>query len=185
MQNTWKNVALWTCGFALAASVASAGPAPTSAAKVRALADDAARAWSADARLLYVENDTYVDLHGSAERWGYLYWSADRNAGRAYSLREGHIEVAEDPGVDLPSLPLPEEWIDSAIAVEKAERSGGLDYRSVHQGRVENVVLVRGVFHEEHPERSTWTVVYTADNSPSLWIVIDATSGDLVRKWEG
>jgi hypothetical protein len=171
--------------FASAPAVAGSDAAPVGAAQVRNLADDAARAWADDAELLYVENDADVDLQGSAQRWGYLYWSRERNASRVYSLRDGKIELAENPGVDLPSLPLERGWIDSPEAIQKAEDAGGRDYREKHAGRIESVVLVRGIFHEEHPERETWTVIYASDDSPSLWVVIDAESGDFVRKWEG
>lgn len=158
---------------------------PISAASVQSLAEEAASAWAADARLLYVENDSDVGDDGRAERWGYLFWSEQRQASRAYSLRDGEIVLAEDPQVDLPSLPVTHQWIDSGRAVSRANDEGGTSYREKRGGHIENVVLVRGVFHEEHPERATWTVVYTAADAPALWVVIDAESGDLVKKWEG
>jgi hypothetical protein len=185
-----KRLAILSCvGAAIAMTAANAPakdePSPVSAAGVHALADDAARSWAEDARLLYVENDADVSLGGHAKSWGYLYWSDHRDAGRSYSLHEDRIVLANNPSVDLPSLPLHDNWIDSDAALDQAEASGGRDYRENRAGRVQNMVLVRGVFDEEHPERSTWTVVYSSPSYPSLWIVIDATSGDLVRKWEG
>ncbi len=40
-------------------------------------------------------------------------------------------------------------------------------------------------FHEKDPDRSTWAVVYTADNEPNLMVIVDATEGKVVRKWKG
>jgi hypothetical protein len=47
------------------------------------------------------------------------------------------------------------------------------------------MILIRGAFHERQPDHSTWTFVYDAEDAPSLFIVVDAKSGDVVRTWRG
>lgn len=169
----------------LAGPSASEPPAPVVTGEVVGMARESARAWADDARLIYVENDADVDEQGRSSRWGFLFWSRQRDAARAYSMSDGEILLATDPGIDLPALPLTGDWIDSDEILSRAEDEGGRDYRLEHAGNVQSMVLVRGIFHEEHPERTTWTVVYSSRDFPSLWVVLDATSGDLVRRWEG
>jgi hypothetical protein len=65
------------------------------------VARDAARTWSTDARLVYLENDEPVADDGTAVRWGYLFQSASRGKARGYSVRDGKILEAFDLGFDL------------------------------------------------------------------------------------
>lgn len=163
----------------------NAEDAPVATGDVIELAREAARAWADDARLIYVENDADIDATGRAPRWGFLFWSRQRDATRAYSLSNSEILLATEPGIDLPALPISSTWIDSGRVLARAEDEGGRDYRQERGGAVENMVLVRGIFHEKHPERTTWTVVYSSRDYPSLWVVLDAATGDLVKRWEG
>ena len=47
------------------------------------------------------------------------------------------------------------------------------------------MLLVRGLLHPEKPDRATWAVVYDSPDAPGLWVVIDAETGKVVRKWRG
>jgi hypothetical protein len=47
------------------------------------------------------------------------------------------------------------------------------------------MLLTRGIFHDGDPNRTTWTVVYTAPGKPSLFVVVDARTGDVRRTWRG
>lgn len=177
----------WTAlGALLVAAAARAGDAPPFAARHGLdLARNAARAWAADAELIYVENDEDVDAAGAAVRWGYLFRSASRDAARGYSVRDGKVKEAADLGFDFPAPPLAAEWIDSAAALAAAEIAAGAAYRRDHAGRLSTMLLVRGAFDEKHPDASTWTVVYTSSDRPSLFVLVDAATGKVVGRLEG
>ncbi|NNE43969.1 MAG: PepSY domain-containing protein, partial [Gemmatimonadetes bacterium] len=148
------------------------------------LARDGAAAWADDARLIYVENDEGVDALGTAERWGYLFYSPALDAARAYSVRGDEIRTATDLEFDFAAPPLPGEWIDSAQALAAAEEKGA-KFREKHGGSVTSMFLVRGLLYPENPDVPTWAVVYGSPTTSGLWVVVDAVSGKVVKTWRG
>jgi hypothetical protein len=170
----------------LAAPVARAGdPVPYSARTGEGLARAAAVAWADDARLVWIESDEAVGAGGDSARWGYLFHSVSRDEGRAYSVRDGKIRVAADLPFDFPAPPLDDAWIDSGRALAIAEEKEGRDFRAEHEGTVRSMLLVRGLLHPEKADATTWAVVYDSPHTSGLWIVIDATSGKVVKTWRG
>src|SRR5262245_60042489 len=95
-----------------------------------------ASAWAPDAFLVYVENDEALDASGAADRWGYLFYSPRLDRARAYSIRDGHIVVAENLDIKLDPPPLAKEWIDSGAALAAAEDGGGSTFREKEWGRI-------------------------------------------------
>jgi hypothetical protein len=173
-----------TC-LALAATAVNAAPPPPFAARDGLdLAREAARSWAADAELVYVENDEPLQVDGSAARWGYLFRSRAADAARGYSVRDGRIVVAADLGFDFEAPPIAGGWIDSGAALAAAEVAAA-DYCRQHGGRLASMLLIRGAFNEQHPDGTTWTVVYTSDTAPSLLVVVDAARGGVVRTLKG
>lgn len=165
---------------------AHAGPPPPFAARWGLeLATAAAWSWSADAALVYVENDEPVDDYGAAPRWGYLFRSESRGATRAYSVRDGAIVVAEDLDMKFDAPPLPSQWLDSAQVFAIAERAGGRDFCVRHRGRLATMLLVRGAFSDDDPDATRWAVVYSAPGVPSLFVLVDAADGRVHRTWRG
>jgi hypothetical protein len=173
-------------GMVLAAATAAGAddPAPRTARDGESLARDAAVVWADDARLVYVENDEPLADLGTAERWGYLFYSPSRDAARAYSVRDGKIRTATDLGFDFEAPPLPTEWIDSAAALAAAEEKGR-EFREKHGGAVRAMFLVRGLLYPENPDVPTWAIVYDSSTTSGLWVVVDARSGKVVRTWRG
>jgi hypothetical protein len=170
----------------LAATPASAKPpAPIAARTGLDLAWAAARAWATDAELVYVENDEDVDAAGAAARWGYLFVSPSGGRARAWSVREGRIAAAENVEMALEAPPLPASWIDSDAALAAADREAGRAFRNGARGHLSTMLLMRGAFDESDPDRTTWTLVYTAPGAPSLWVVVDAAEGKVRRTWRG
>jgi len=170
----------------VAADHALAGDKPAISARTQlALTDQAARAWSDDAVLIYAENDEDLDSEGRAVRWGLLYYSATKDRARGYSVNAQKIVVANDLDFGLDAPPVRANWIDSDRALQAAEQEGGRKYREKHVGHVRSMLLVRGAFHEEKPDRTTWTLVYDAPDAPSYFVVVDAESGKVVRQWKG
>lgn len=166
--------------------VARAGDPPPFAARYGLdLATAAATAWSADAVLVYVENDDAVDDYGASTRWGYLFHSPARGRSRVYSVRDGRIAVAEDLDIKFEAAPLPPGWIDSAQAFVIAEREGGYQFRARHRGRLATMLLMRGAFSDEDPDATRWAVIYTSPDAPSLFLVLDAADGSVRRTWRG
>jgi len=149
------------------------------------LVEKAAKSWESDAYLIYVENDEDVDSLGTAVRWGYLYFSPSRDKVRAYSVRDGEIVVARGLGFQFEAPPIPTEWIDSNEALAVAERKAGAKYREQQDGALKNIVLMRGAFHEKDPDVTTWTIIYTSSSAPSLFVMVDAQTGKVKRKWSG
>lgn len=172
------------------ALVAGAGPAaadgapPFSARGGESLAREAAAAWAADARLVYLENDEPLAPTGEAERWGYLFYSPSLDAVRAYSVRAGKIRTATNPQFDFEAPPLPGEWIDSAEAFAAAEKKGR-EFREKNAGSVRTMFLVRGLLYPEDPDVPTWAVVYDSATTSGLWVVVDARNGKVVKTWRG
>jgi hypothetical protein len=180
-------LALWIAlaGALTPAASAGADDASTRSARDGApLALEAAAAWAADARLVYVENDEPVVASGQAGRWGYLFFSPSLAAARAYSVRDGKIRVASDFAFDFDAPPLPAEWLDSDAALAAAD-DHSRDYRKSNGTTVRSMFLVRGLLDPGDPDRSTWAVVYDAPAASSLWVVVDASSGKVVKTWRG
>lgn len=181
---------LATCASLLAAlalaAPAAAGEARSFSARGGlALAEAAARAWAVDARLVYLENDADADSAGAAPRWGYLFHSESRGGCRAYSLDADRVRLARDLEFDFAAPPLDPTWIDSDAARAAADAAGGREYCARHGGRLSSLLLLRGVLHPERPELGTWALVYSSPDAPSLYVLLDATSGKRVRTWRG
>jgi hypothetical protein len=149
------------------------------------LAEDAARSWAPDAALVYLENDEPLDGAGGAGRWGYLFYSPGMERSRVYSLRQGKIVTAEYLEMRFEAPPLASDWIDSDAALAAAERGGGREFRERHAGRLGTMLLMRGAFADDDPDQTTWTLIYTAPDGPSLFIVVDASEGKVRRTWRG
>jgi hypothetical protein len=172
--------------FALASAGTAAGDHLWMEARTGlGLAESAARIWSPDAALVYVENDEDVDPAGSAPRWGYLFYSPSRVKARAYSIRDQKIVVAEDLEIKLQPPPVTAGWIDSGAARRAGELAGGQAYCRDHQGRLGTMLLLRGAFSDQDADRTTWMLVYTSPATPSLFVVVDAVSGAVFRTWRG
>ena len=169
-----------------AAGVAGAGdPPPFAAREGLELASAAAQAWSGDAQLVYVENDEALDDGGRSPRWGYLFHSASLDRARVWSVRAGRLVAADDLAMRFDAPPVAAGWLDSGAAVAAAESGGGAEYRKAHGGRLINMLLVRGALSEGEPDATTWTFVYGATGAPSLFVVVDATTGKVQRTWRG
>jgi dipeptidyl aminopeptidase/acylaminoacyl peptidase len=159
--------------------------APFAARQGLELAQDAARSWAADAALVYVENDEPLDGAGGAGRWGYLFYSPALEKSRVYSLRQGKIVVAEYLEMRFEAPPLAADWIDSDAALAVAERGGGRAFREQHGGRLGTMLLMRGAFAADDPDETTWTLIYTSPDAPSLFVVVDASEAKVRRTWRG
>ena len=174
--------------LALAACAATTGAGtfePFAARSGLDVARSGALAWATDAELVYVENDEAVDDRGAAPRWGYLFHSRSLGRSRVYSVREGHILVAEYLEMKFTAPPLAGQWIDSETALRSAEDGPGEAFRRDHGGRLETMLLMRGAFRDDDPDATNWTLVYAAAGGPSLFVVVDAVDGKVRRTWRG
>jgi hypothetical protein len=149
------------------------------------LAGAAARAWEADAFLVYVENDEAVGPGGRSVRWGYLFYSPARDEARAYSVQDGKIVVAVDLDFQFEAPPVPASWIDSDVALAAADGKAGREYRDTFGGTPATILLMRGAFHDKEPDMTTWTIIYTSPRAPSLFVMVDARTGKVKRTWSG
>jgi hypothetical protein len=170
----------------LAAAPVRAGDHAPFAARVGTdIATAAAKAWAPDAFLIYVENDEDLDDQGSSARWGYLFYSPSAEKSRAYSVRDGKILVAENLPMHLEAPPVAGDWIDSGAALQVAERNVGQKFRRDHRGELRTMLLMRSAFQEGDPDQTTWTLIYSSPDGPSLFVVIDATEGKVRKTWRG
>jgi hypothetical protein len=170
----------------LVAGASAAKDAPAIAARQGlALATAAAQAWSADAVLVYVENDEALDATGASPRWGYLFASAAQGRSRVWSVRDGRIALAENLDMRFAAPPVSPDWLDSAAALAAAEQGGGATFRQTANARLSNMLLMRGALSEGDPDVTTWTFVYSVPGAPSLFVVVDAKSGKVQRTWRG
>jgi hypothetical protein len=172
--------------FAVCATPLRAGdPVPFSARAGLEIARDAARTWAADAELVYLENDEMVRPDGTAERWGYLFYSPLKAKARGYSVRDGKVLEATDLSFEIEPAPLSAEWIDSHAARTAAESKAGQEYCRAYNGHLATMLLIRGAFHEKKPDATTWAIVYESTTQPALLVIVDASSGDVVRTLRG
>ena len=186
-----RPAAPWSIALGLLLCALLAGPgrardgAPLQAHAGLDLARAAAQAWSPDATLIYVENDEALDDAGAADRWGYLFYSAALDRARAYSVSSGRIRVAENLEMKFEAPPLGIQWIDSGAALAAGHKSLGGDFCRAHSGRLATMLLMRGAFQDDRPDDATWTLIYTAPDAPSLFVMVDATDGRVRRSWRG
>ncbi len=145
----------------------------------------AATIWAPDAFLVYLENDESLDDAGTSGRWGYLFFSPSLKQARGYSIRDGKVLTAEDLQMSFEAPPVASQWIDSGAALAAAEEGAGREFRRDHAGRLETMLLARGAFHDQDPDLTTWTVIYSAPHAPSLFVVVDAAEGKVRRTWRG
>ena len=178
-------IAAATLALVCAGGPAAAAPAAPARAGLE-LASAAAQAWSADAELVYVENDEVLDEGGASARWGYLFYSASQDRARVWSVRGGKVAYAENLDMRFDAPPVAAGWLDSGAALAAAERGGGAEFRkSHHGGRLETMLLMRGALSEGDPDATTWTFVYRATGEPSLFVVVSAADGKVQRTWRG
>jgi len=158
---------------------------PVSARTGVELARGAARTWSEDAQLVYVENDEPLAPGGTAPRWGYLFYSRSLDASRVYSVREDRIVAAENLDIQFEAPPLSDPWIDSGAALSAAGDEATRAFGKGVSSTLTNMLLIRGALQAEDPDETTWMLVYAAPSAPSLFVVVDATSGKVRRTWRG
>jgi hypothetical protein len=149
------------------------------------IAREAADAWARDAVLVYLENDEDLDAQGASPRWSYLFYSSSLDKLRFYSVRAGKILVAENLNLKFEAPPLAAQWIDSGAALAASEHGEGGDFCRKEGGHLATMLLMRGAFQDKDPDQTTWTLVYTAPNAPSLFVVVDAAQGKVRRTWRG
>jgi len=170
----------------LATRAALAGaPPPFEARAGLDLVTAAAQVWAQDAVLTYIENDEPVDSTGTAERWGYLFYSERLDQSRSYSVRDGKIVVARNLDMRFEAPPLAAGWIDSHAALAIADENVGAAFCKKNGGRLSTMLLMRGAFQDENPDQTTWTVIYTSPHAPALFVMVDATAGKVRRTWRG
>ena len=149
------------------------------------LASAAAHSWAADAVLIYIENDEPLGSAGSTPRWGYLFHSTKRDQGRAYSVRDGNILMAENLPMRFEAPPVGSQWIDSGAALAAAWQAAGHDFCRDHGGQLSTMLLMRGAFQDEDLESAAWTVIFTSPSAPSLFVMVDADDARVRRTWRG
>ena len=182
-------VALLACAaLALAAAAPPANAARRTPVEARAgieLVTAAARSWSPDAVLIYLENDEDLDARGASARWGYLFYSPATRKARAYSVGGGRILTAADLEMKFEAPPVAAGWIDSGAAREAAAREADRTFKKSRGGKLSTMLLMRGAFDDARPDRTTWTLVFTASDEPSLFVVVDAAEGKVRKTWRG
>lgn len=177
--------ATYVLGLLLAAPVLARDPDPFPARAGLDVARSAAGSWAPDASLIYVENDEPVAADGRSGRWGYLFYSATLDQARAYSIRDGKIVVAEILDMKFEAPPLASEWIDSGAAIEIGDRIAADAFRKAGGATLSSMLLMRGAFQDKDPDQTTWTLIYTSPQAPSLFVMVDATAAKIRRTWRG
>ena len=179
-------VAAAAWGLAWHAGVARADdPNPFAARAGLDVARASASAWAGDSYLVYVENDEPVGAAGTAERWGYLFYSPSLDQSRAYSVRDGKVVAAGTLGMKFEAPPLSLDWIDSGAALEVGDRVAASEFRKAGGAQLTTMLLMRGAFQDEDPNQTTWTLIYTSPKAPSLFVVVDAAQAKVRRTWRG
>ena len=143
-----------------------------------------ASSWMLDARLvaLGTASEEGISATGEAEEWAFSYYSPSNDLARRFTLAFLSLIAEEDVDPDsLRSLdPLPENWIDSPVLVEMAERSSN-NFRDQHSDAVVTAFLSRGQ-RDDPPERPLWRITFSsAQDDTTLTFDYDAETGLLVQ----
>ncbi len=173
--------------FGLCIDAVTGGPPParelTTAKSNQETANEAARAWAADAQLVAVGTTPEgLDSTGMALNWVFAYHSPAMGQAQNFIVSDSLVlgQADLDP-VDLSSFdPLPENWIDSSVAASVAE-ANSFDFRNQHADAVVFAVLSRGQVNRNR-ERAVWRFTYLSQRDNALQIVtVDAETGMAVR----
>jgi len=95
-------------------------------------------------------------------------------------VRDGRITTAVDHTVSAEAPALDPAWKDSGEIAPLAWSGGGREFCAAG-GTLVHLVLVRGVFAPE----SAWCAVFDNGNGPDLYVLLDAKSGDVKKRWRG
>lgn len=145
-------------------------------------AHQAAIAWAADAALLMVGNHaSQITAEGEAMMWFFVFHSASLDSEQVFFLSEGNLLGQGQLGWSPPSqAPLPENWIDSNVAMAVAEANGGSQYRANDP----DTAWVRGSVSygllPGMPDRVVWGFEYSSGYQAPLSIYVDAITGEFV-----
>ena len=145
-------------------------------------AHQAAAAWAEDAALIMVGNHaSQITAEGEALMWFFVFHSANLDSEQVFFLSETNLLGQGQLGWEPPSrTPLPENWIDSNVAMAVAEANGGSQYRANDP----DTVWVRGSVSfgllPGLPDRVVWGFEYSSGYQSPLSIYVDAITGELV-----
>ena len=92
----------------------------------------ASQNWSADARLVALGADG-ISVAGKAGFWMYSFYSPSRAEYASYLASSSFLAFFPAQDEDMPdTTALPEDWIDSDVAVDSAEVHGGSQFRATY-----------------------------------------------------
>ncbi|MGA7305672.1 MAG: FlgD immunoglobulin-like domain containing protein [Rhodothermales bacterium] len=143
---------------------------------------------------------------GQGANWLYIFYSAASEDTLGVALNFGYLFPIDDVslggvgGDSDPAMSLPDDWIDSSVALEKAEGAGGFDFRMgnpdvfIEVGLFNIVVPVSkqqraetlqggeaGKYGSVADLQPAWVVSYNdRTNFASLQIIVDALTGEVV-----
>ena len=110
---------------------------------------------------LRVVSSAEIDAAGHTDNWVYLYKLPAQDQWYEFRALGGHVlrldSVRSVVNLNLDLAPLPEEWIDSPLALKVTELDGGTDFRSEYPEyniMLDLQVANDGVF---------WDVLYASD----------------------
>jgi hypothetical protein len=103
-----------------------------------------------------------VQPDGTAQRWTYVFRSLSRSRLYTFAVDGGRFGLSNEPPpgeANLNRAVIQENWIDSDVALEEAERLGGEAFRSSHSDWEINVSL-----HTTDFGLTEWSIYYTSNS---------------------
>jgi hypothetical protein len=147
-------------------------------------AEQAALAWHPDSELLYLLG-TGEEMHlaGESILWMYIFESDTDDSMLLVTVSLGIPLIAEEI-IDTISVlnPLPDNWVDSDVAVSVAEANGGSDWRATTGSNLLIATAGRG-FYLKDIYRPVWLISYsdTTEVGNNLYIHVDAVTGEFIE----
>ncbi len=138
-----------------------------------------ALAWSADARLTFVQPTCTTDVSPTCPAWSYTYYSPTLAKHRNFVLSADGSITEHDPLAMPPSTEaLPSNWLDSGLIMSAAQNNGGADYM-VRNDSVRVIVQFSKNIYNFYgvDSQAAWQFVYVSDSAEHLRLYIDAESG--------
>jgi hypothetical protein len=109
-----------TLSFAVGSTIALAAGATAKAGLEQA--QQTATKWKADAALVNIST-LAANMDGTAQKWGYMFYSAKAKLGYTVDVRDGKIAETVEVGPYI-SDPIGGNFVDSPQAMEEAKKEG-------------------------------------------------------------
>jgi hypothetical protein len=134
-------------------------------------------AWAPDARPVALAVMDSLNLDGRADFWISIYYSPAKDSSLTFMSYDGiDVGTSASSGIRMSDRPLPEGWMDSDAAMNRAWELGGGDFwnRNLH-------CRARGILMPTFsPDTTVWQIIFYGSAGDTLTLTFHAVTGALI-----